>query len=220
MFWIASSCPTIIRRKLPSRASASRPVRVGSKGTLTRAIFFWAPFTTTPYFSRANWMPYFGTTVRALLPWLCWSNFDLANQSPFRHPQQHQYNLPDILWCNLPIGLGRSATESCIDASGHNVSDAHVVIAMVQHHCFAEAVQSELGSVVGGAARECIFPRQASNVDDVTAATFLHARERFARAIERPRQIRLDGLLPILHCEFRRAFHYAHARIVHEDLVC
>src|SRR5579863_1277153 len=130
MCWIASSCPTIMRRKLPSRASASRPVLVGSKGTLTRNIFFWAPFTTTPDFPRANWMPYFGTTVKGLIPRLCWSNFDPAYQSPFRHSQQHEYNLPNILWRYLPLGLRRSATggfttKLCIDASRHNVRDTH-----------------------------------------------------------------------------------------------
>src|SRR5580658_103109 len=221
--WIASSWPTIMRRKLPSRASASRPVRVGSKGTLTRDIFFWAPFTTTPHFPRANWMPYRGTTVKALLSWLCWSDFNLAYQSPFRHSQQHQYNLPNILRRDLPfrlcqIGLGRSATEVCIDASRHNVSDPHVVVTMVQHHGFRETVQSEFGSVVRGASRKCIFPCQATYVDDVAAATILHARQRFARAIKRSRQIRFDGLLPIVHCEFRCAPHDSQACIVDQDI--
>src|SRR5580704_11641149 len=139
--WMASSWPTIMRRKLPSRASASRPVRVGSKGTLTRDIFFWAPFTTTPHFPRANWMPYRGTTVKALLSWLCWSDFNLAYQSPFRHSQQHQYNLPNILWRYLPIGPRRSATKLSIDASWHNVSDPHVVVSVIQHHGFRKSAQ-------------------------------------------------------------------------------
>src|ERR1700733_9871593 len=180
-------------------------------------------------------MPYFGTTLKALLSWLCWSDFNLANQSPFRHSQQHKYNLPDVLWRYPPtpsrrhlptgrrrsrfsIGTRRSATKSCIDASRHNVSDPHVVIAMVQHHGLREAVQTELGSVVGRTACECILSRQATYVDDVTAATILHARQRFTRAKERSRQIRLNRFLPVFHCEFRRAFHDAHARIVHQDV--
>ena len=172
--WIASSCPTIMRRKLPSRASASRPVRVGSKGTLTRDIFFWAPFTTTPDFPRANWMPYFGTTVKAYFRGFDWPDFDPAYQSPFRHSQQHEYNLPDILLAlssNRP--LRRSATEFCIDASRHYVSDPHVVIAMIQHHGFRESVQSELRSVVRRATSKCVLSCQATYIDDVAAPTIL-----------------------------------------------
>src|ERR1700733_7828136 len=222
MFWIASSCPTIIRRKLPSRASASRPVRVGSKGTLTRDIFFWAPFTTTPYFPRANWMPYFGTTVKGLIPGLCWSNFYPADQGPFRHSQQHEYNLPNIVCCNLPVGFRRSgalfATKACIDASWHNVSHSHVVIAMIQHHCLAQAVQSELGSVVSRSTRKCVLSCQATYIDDVAAATILQTPQRLARAIKRARQICFNALLPIFHCEFRCPLHYAHACIVHQNV--
>ena len=164
-------------------------------------------------------MPYRGTTVKALLSWLCWSDFNLAYQSPFRHSQQHQYNLPNILWRYLPFRHPcRSATKFCIDASRHNVSDPHVVVAMVQHHGLRETVQSELGSVVRRAARKCILPCQATYIDDVAAATILYPRQRFARAIKRSRQIRLDGLLPIFHCEFRCAFHDAQARIVHQNI--
>src|SRR5579863_631190 len=115
-----------MRRKLPSRASASRPVRVGSKGTLTRNIFFWAPFTTTPYFPQATCMPFFGTPVKASLPRLRRPHFHLAYQSPFWHSQQHEYNLPNVFWRYLPtratdfrlaIGFFRpSAIEFCIDA--------------------------------------------------------------------------------------------------------
>src|ERR1700722_10950738 len=223
MFWIASSCPTIMRRKLPSRASASRPVRVGSKGTLTRNIFFWAPFTTTPYFPIANWMPYRGTTVKALLSWLCWSALNLAYQSPFRHSQQHEYNLPNIFWRYLPIGLCRSATTTsstklCIDASRHYVRHPDVVVSMVQHHRFGEPAQPEFGSVVCRAARKRILARQAADVDDVGAATFLHSQQGFARAVKHSRQIGLNRLPPILRREFRRAFHYSHARIIHENI--
>src|ERR1700733_1195162 len=216
--WIASSCPTIIRRKLPSRASASRPVRFGSKGTLTRNIFFWAPFTTTPYFPRANSLPYCGTLVKALLSWLCWPDFDPAYQSPFWHSQQHQYNLPNLFGSDLPISFCCSCTKVCIDASWHNVRDSHVVVAMIQHHCFGETIQSKLRRVVSGATSETILPCQTAYVDDVTAATILHASQRFTRAIKRSREIRLDGLPPFFHAEFHRTFHYAQARIVDQNI--
>src|SRR5580692_240442 len=113
-------------------------------------------------------MPYLGTTVKALLSRFGWSDFNLAYQRPFRHSQQHQYNIPDILWRYLPIGSRRSATKFCIAASRHNVSDPHVVIAMIQHHGLRKTVQAELGSVVGRAPRKGILSGQATYIDDVT----------------------------------------------------
>src|SRR5271155_246194 len=107
-------------------------------------------------------MPYSATTVKALLSRLCWSDLYLAYQSPFRHSQQHEYNLPYILGSYLPIGgsylpigLSRSATypsstspsptKLCIDASRHNVRHPYVVVSMIQQHSFGESGQAELG---------------------------------------------------------------------------
>src|ERR1700733_1082921 len=163
-------------------------------------------------------MPYFGTAVKALLSRLCWSYFNLAYQSPFRHSQQHEYNLPDVLWRYLPIGPRRSATKLSIDASWHNVSDPHVVVSVIQHHGFRKSAQSKLGCIVSAAARECILACQAAYIDDVTAAAILEPPQRLARTIKRPRQICFDGPLPIFHCEFRRALHYTQASIVHQDV--
>src|ERR1700689_4835734 len=109
-------------------------------------------------------MPYRESTVKALLSRLCWPHFDLADQRPFRHSQQHEYNLPNILWRYLPIGSRRSATKFCIDASRHNVSAPHVVIAMIQHHGLRKTVQAELGSVVRRAARKGVLSRQAAYI--------------------------------------------------------
>ena len=89
---------------------------------------------------------------------------------------------------------------------------------MIQHHGFAKSVQSEFRRVVRRASRKCILPCQAAYIDDVTAATILHASERFARAVKRSRQIRVDRLPPIFHREFRRAFHNSHARIVDQNI--
>src|SRR5580658_700376 len=215
---MASSCPTMIRRKLASRTSASRPVRVGSKGTLTRDIVFWAPFTTTPDFPRANCMPYFGAIVKSLLTRLRGSHFDPAHQSSIRHSQQHEYNLSNILWRYLPISSCRSAAESCIDASGHYMSHSHVVVPMIQQHCFRQSGQSEFRSIVSCAACKCIPSSQATHIDDVAAATILEARQRCARAIKRSGEVRLQRLLPLLHRQLRGAGEQPNPGIVYQNV--
>src|SRR5213080_4500354 len=91
---MASSCPTIILRRFVSRLSASRPVFVGSKGTLTRNILAplntpCGPFTSDRLLSQFPYQQVVYQTLdillRRLLPWFCGPYLDSADQSALGH---------------------------------------------------------------------------------------------------------------------------------------
>ena len=51
-----------------------------------------------------------------------------------------------------------------------------MVLTMIKHHCFIEAIQAEFRGIVGCAAGERVFARQAADVDDGPAATLAQPR--------------------------------------------
>ena len=62
-------------------------------------------------------------------------------------------------------------TELSIDASGHDVADTNIVVAMVQHHGFAEAVEAEFRGIIGRRASERVLTGQTAHVNDVATTT-------------------------------------------------
>ena len=97
-------------------------------------------------------------------------------------------------------GLPGIRAEFRIHAARHDGTDAHVVVAVVQHHGLGETVEPELGGVVAGAAAERVLAGQAGDVDDEAAAALGEPRQRLARAVERTVQIQVDVAVPL----FRR----------------
>jgi len=69
---------------------------------------------------------------------------------------------------------------------------------VVQHHGFAESVESEFGCVVARAAAERVLPREARNVHDEPAAALGEPFQRLPGTVERPVQIEIDIAVPLL----------------------
>src|SRR6266481_5061398 len=115
--WIASSCPTIIRRKLVSSETASRPVFPGSKGMFSRTIS--ATFLALlrgliePPLHKSSGNPSAisldaptSEAIRSLN--LATFRFgrpdlDLANYRSFWHLQQHAHYSGHVLGMDFPI---------------------------------------------------------------------------------------------------------------------
>src|SRR5579883_544484 len=225
---IASSWPMIIRRRLASSDMASRPVLDGSNGIFSRTILSTAFLTFAPLklvlalsnppadclsagFHKLSGNPsaIFLDVLRSWRIRLQHLSFRLgrpnlypANQSSFWHGNEHPDNFGDILRLNLPfLAVGRRMpAEFGGDATGHDVTDTNVVITLVKHHGFAETVHSEFRRIVGRAAREGIFSREATNVDDITPArgSRSETRKRLARAIKRAVEVGLNHAKPVL----------------------
>src|SRR3984957_8590369 len=148
--WIASSCPTIIRRRLFSRDTASRPVFPGSKGMFSRTIS--ATFLAllrgliAPPFHRSSGNPSAISldapsidTIRALSLttfWLCGPDFDLAHCGSLGHDQQGPHDRCDIFGMDFPIlsqiGTAFFVSRLGADAARQNRAHPDIVIPCIQ----------------------------------------------------------------------------------------
>src|SRR6185437_9604232 len=169
---MASSCPTIILRRVRSRDSASRPVFVGSKAWWSRLVVlssFLLPAGTV--LSKPNSKVVSGNFLACFIVksprfmndclsfahrgsfsrWFCGSHFHTAYQGAPRLSQNVQHDIRNILRRYLPprFFLPGVAAKLCVDAAWHDVADLHIVVAMVEHERFSHSVQSKLRGVVG-----------------------------------------------------------------------
>ena len=85
---------------------------------------------------------------------------------------------------------------------------------MIEHYCFAQSIQTKLGRIVSCPTSKRILTRQAADVDDVARSFVLKAQQGFPAAIENPRQIGTNGLLPLVHSQLRRALKHTDTRVV------
>src|ERR1019366_6158961 len=67
-------------------------------------------------------------------------------------------------------GFSRSAGEFGIDAAWHDGTDAHVVVAMIQHQCLGETVKTKFCRVIAGASAEGVARGEAGDVNHESAA--------------------------------------------------
>src|SRR5579862_1363448 len=132
----------IMRRRFPSSDMASRPVFPGSRGTLSRTILSTAflellgaaisdPLHNLPGNSIAISIDVL-YVVWILLQHLSFRlrgpNLYPADQGSTRHPEDHPYDIGDILGPDLPVPsrFGTVCTpEFGGDASRHDVAHAH-----------------------------------------------------------------------------------------------
>ena len=108
--------------------------------------------------------------------------------------------------------------ELGVHASRHDATDPDVVVTVVEHHGFAEAVESELGCVVARAAAKGVLPREAGNIDDKAAAAPGEAFQRLVRAVERAIQIEIDIAVPLLRRHLRHLVEDPFAGVVDENI--
>src|SRR6266566_1150377 len=169
--WMASSCPTIIRRSPVSNCVASLPVFPGSSGILSRTILSTAfrlggaACLSSPLHKlsgnpsaisidapdQIRILPHF----LSLSP--CRTHFHAANQRPRWYLQQHLYYFGNVFGPDLPIcTIPWVPTEFRGHASRHDVTDPHVLAPQILHHRFRETRQTKLGSVISSSAGECM----------------------------------------------------------------
>src|ERR1035441_4692893 len=130
------------------------------------------------------------------------AHFDTADHGSRRHAQHQRHRFGHVFRCDHPAcvagALGGVARELRVHAARHDATDPNVVVTVVEHHGFAESVESEFGCVVARAAAERILPREAGNIDDEPAAALGEAFQRLPGTIERPVQIEVDIAMPLL----------------------
>src|ERR1035437_4957492 len=75
------------------------------------------------------------------------AHFDAADHGSRGHAQHHSDRLGHVLGSDHPAcvagALGGVALELRVHASRHDITDPDVVVTVVEHHGFAETVQSE-----------------------------------------------------------------------------
>src|SRR5690348_699303 len=94
-------------------------------------------------------------------------------------------------------------TKFGIHAARHDIADSHVLLPVVEHHCFAHPVQSKLGGVVRCSSRHWIFARKTTYVDDPALARVFKSCECFAAAIKRSGEVCANDTVPLLNGNLR-----------------
>src|SRR5579864_3290357 len=140
---IASSWPTILRRRPASNSSASRPVSVGSRTLLSRTILL-TTLSCKNAMQPPCQLPISGVLAKYSPIFLGFGGpyLHAANQCPIRHTEKIQDHLGHIFGSDLPIGGSTTRAETGCDTARHNVAHADVFISEILHDRFAEAVQS------------------------------------------------------------------------------
>src|SRR6185503_5302680 len=192
--WMASSCPTIIRRSPVSSCVASLPVLAGSNGMLSRTIFSTAfrlggtvclgsplhklsgnpsaismdapnPVRIRPHFYH------FLNHFRLLAFRSCRANFHPAYQRSFGQAKQHMYYFGNVLRPNFPICTFHLVTaKSRGNASRHDSTNPHILTPHILHHRVSETRQPKFRSVISSSSGKCMGTCQATYIDDVTSA--------------------------------------------------
>ena len=146
------------------------------------------------------------------------AHLDPAREVPRRHLHQVDRHGRDFGGIQLPVRVLASRTETGLDAPGHDRADADVRVAQIQHDSFAESRQAELGGVVGRALCERVLARQAPDIQHESAASPLHAGSRQPGAVERPAQVGVDDLAPIVRTHFIDGSEAPDARVVNQHV--
>ncbi len=133
--------------------------------------------------SQAIQIAFSGCKIGLLLLRTGWADFYRAYQRSFRHLEQIDYKFGNVFRLDLPV-IAAARSELGGDAARHDAAYAHAIVSVVQHHRFAEAVEAELGGVVGSATGERILTGQAADVNYVSRARFSKLRKCFAAAVE------------------------------------
>lgn len=108
--------------------------------------------------------------------------------------------------------------ELRVNASRHDVAHAYVVLAMVQHHGFGEAIESEFRGIVSGSPSKGILSREAADVDDVASARRFHSWYNFVATVVHTRKIQVDHAMPILRGQLFDRCEDAETGVVHQDV--
>src|ERR1039457_5070303 len=149
-------------------------------------------------------------------------HFHAADHGARRHPKHQGYHLRHVLRRDHPTGVARAFARLCaefrVHAPRHNRADTYMVIAMVQHHRFAETVEPKLRGVITRAAAEGVLPGQAGDVDDEPAAAPRKLRQRFPRAVECAVQVEVDVAAPLLRRHLAHLAEHPFAGIVYQDV--
>src|SRR5476649_514697 len=198
--WIASSWPTMRLRSSPSSFSASSPVCAGFSCLFSRPM-------SVPFLPSLSWI----------------EQLEGADHRPRGHLQYECNRFGNIFGRNRPTGVAGArlpwvGRKLRIHAARHNAAYTHIVVAMIQHHGLAEAVEPEFRSVVRRAAAEGVLARKARNIDDEPAAAPGKTLQRFVRAVESAVEIDIDVLMPFLGCHLRHLFVSRPTGIVDQDV--
>src|SRR5512134_847540 len=109
-------------------------------------------------------------------------------------------------------------SETGVDAAGHHIADANVVIAQVLHDSFAESIQTKLRCVISRSSLKRVLPGQTADIDDVSATTLLEIWDGGVAAVEHSGKIGIDDLLPLFRGDVADACKQADRRVIDEDI--
>src|SRR5581483_2169608 len=162
-------------------------------------------------------MPPGGVQIQLFL-WLRRPQLDAAHERSRRHSQQCQNYVGDIFRCDLPGRCGGARAELGIYAPWHDIAHAHVVVAVIEHHGFAETVQSIFRRIICGAACEGVAAGQTADVDNISATSGAKAWQSFMRTIEGAIQIHVYSAAPLFETEFRHTAKNSDAGVIDENV--
>lgn len=94
------------------------------------------------------------------------SHFNPADEHPRRHREDGHYDLRHILRLHLLVATCSSTKEFCIGAPRHYGAYCDILLPVVEHHRFAKAVESELGSAICRSSGYRISAQQTADIDD------------------------------------------------------